>query len=113
MSKNILVTGGNSGIGLALCKLLVKDHDCYVYLGSQDPTSGNNALRTIFQEVPGTYNQVQVIQIDVGDEQSCAAAAKTLEVIVEKVHLLMYTNIFSLKPSFYCLSYYFLDGCLT
>ena len=87
MSKNILVTGGDSGIGLALCKLLVKDHDCYVYLGSQDPTSGNNALKTIFQEVPGTYNQIQIIQIDVGDEQSCAAAAKTLEVNVEKVHL--------------------------
>ena len=103
MSKNILVTGGNSGIGLALCKLLVKDHDCYVYLGSQDPTSGNNALRTIFQEVPGSYNQIQVIQIDVGDEQSCAAATKTLEVIVEKVYLLiMYVKIFPLKTSFYC-----------
>ena len=103
MSKNILVTGGNFGIGLALCKLLVKDHDCYVYLGSQDPTSGNNARRTIFQENPGTYNQVQVIQIDVGDEQSCAAAAKTLEVIVEKVYLLiMYVKIFPLKTSFYC-----------
>ena len=88
MSKNILVTGGDSGIGLALCKLLVKDHDCYVYLGSQDPTSGNNALKTIFQEVPGTYNQIQIIQINVGDEQSCAAAAKTLEVNLEKVHLL-------------------------
>ena len=90
MSKNILVTGGNFGIGLALCKLLVKDHDCYVYLGCQDPTSGNNALMKIFQEVPDTYNIIQVIQIDVGDEQSCAAAAKTLEVIVEKVHLLKY-----------------------
>ena len=100
MSKNILVTGGNFGIGLALCKLLVKDHDCYVYLGSQDPTSGNNALKTIFQEVPDTYNKVQVIQIDVGDGQSCSAAAKTFEVNVEKVHLLMYNKYFLIKNQF-------------
>ena len=80
MAKHILVTGGNSGIGLALCKLLIKDHGCYVYLGSRDPTRGANALKTILEEVPDKYNQIEVVQIDVGDEKSCATAAKTLEV---------------------------------
>ena len=80
MAKHILVTGGNSGIGLALCKLLIKDHGCYVYLGSRDPTRGANALKTILEEVPDKYNQIEVVQIDVGDDQSCATAAKTLEV---------------------------------
>jgi len=79
MAKHILVTGGNSGIGLALCKLLIKDHGCYVYLGSRDPTRGANALKTILEEVPDKYNQIEVVQIDVGDDQSCATAAKTLE----------------------------------
>ena len=52
MSKHILVTGGNSGIGLALCKLLIKDHSCYVYLGSRDATKGEAAMKTILEEVP-------------------------------------------------------------
>ena len=80
MSKHILVTGGNSGIGLALCKLLIKDHGCYVYLGSRDLTRGANALKTILDEVPDKSNQIEVVQIDVGDDQSCSAAAKSLEV---------------------------------
>lgn len=40
MAKNILVTGGNSGIGLALCKLLVTGHGCHVYMGSRDVGRG-------------------------------------------------------------------------
>ena len=52
MSKHILVTGGNSGIGLALCKLLIKDHSCYVYLGSRNAEKGAAAMKTILEEVP-------------------------------------------------------------
>ena len=100
MAKHILVTGGNSGIGLALCKLLIKDHGCYVYLGSRDPTRGANALKTILEEVPDKYNQIEVVQIDVGDDQSCATAAKTLEVSTKysKQPLLNYKQ----KKQFYC-----------
>ena len=39
-TKHILVTGASSGIGLALCKLLVRDHDCYVFLGSRNLQKG-------------------------------------------------------------------------
>ena len=39
-TKNILVTGASSGIGLALCKLLIRDHDCYVFLGSRNLEKG-------------------------------------------------------------------------
>ena len=52
MTKHILVTGGNSGIGLALCKLLIKDHACYVYLGSRDAGRGTAAMKSILEEVP-------------------------------------------------------------
>ena len=79
MLKHILVTGGTSGIGLALCKLLIRDHGCHVYLGSIDQRNGAIALKTILQEVPNKYNQIEVIQINVLDDQSCASAAKTLQ----------------------------------
>ena len=52
MTKHILVTGGNSGIGLALCKLLIKDHSCYVYLGSRDAGRGTAAMKSILEEFP-------------------------------------------------------------
>merc|ERR1711963_688804 len=77
MSKHILVTGGNSGIGLALCKLLIKDHSCYVYLGSRDAARGAAAMKTIIEEVPDKANQIEVVQIDVGSDESCNAAAKS------------------------------------
>ena len=79
MSKHILVTGGNSGIGLALCKLLIKNHSCYVYLGSRDVSKGEAALKIILEEVPDKSDKIEVIQIDVGDDQSCKSAAKILK----------------------------------
>ena len=33
--KHVLVTGGNTGIGFALCRQLAADHGCHVYLGSR------------------------------------------------------------------------------
>jgi len=79
MSKHILVTGGNSGIGLALCKLLIRDHGCYVYLGSRDATRGASALKALVDEVPDKSGQIEVVQIDVGNDQSCTTAAKSLQ----------------------------------
>jgi NAD(P)-dependent dehydrogenase (short-subunit alcohol dehydrogenase family) len=33
--KRVLVTGGNAGIGLALCRQLCVDHGCHVIMGSR------------------------------------------------------------------------------
>jgi len=35
MAKNILVTGGNDGIGLALCKVLALNHGSKVFMGTR------------------------------------------------------------------------------
>jgi len=47
MAKRIVVTGGNSGIGLALCKQLVTEHGCHVYLGSRSLERGTDAVNNI------------------------------------------------------------------
>ena len=77
--KHVLVTGASSGIGLALCKLLVRDHGCYVYLGSRNPTKGAGCLEGILAEVPDAKGKIEVLAIDVTDDASVAAAAASLK----------------------------------
>lgn len=76
--KNILVTGASSGIGLALCKRLTTEHGCFVYLGSRNPTKGDQAKRSIVEQFPDVANQIEVLEIDVGKDDSVKAAAETL-----------------------------------
>ena len=104
MTKHILVTGGNSGIGFALCKLLVRDHSCHVYLGSRDLARGNAALKTILDEVPAERcDKIEVVQIDVGSNESCVAAAHGLKVTFLS---LFHTHCFTAKlPVFLCQIY--------
>ena len=49
--KSVFVTGGNTGIGEALCRILVRDHGCYVYLGSRNEERGAKAVADIKEQV--------------------------------------------------------------
>lgn len=73
--RRIVVTGANSGIGLALTKQLVKDHGCHVYLGSRDIIKGQRAV----DEVKKTAgDSVELLNIDVSKDESVQAAAESL-----------------------------------
>ena len=68
--KIILVTGGNRGIGLETCRQLAAlGH--HVIMGSRDVQKGITAAKAL----PG---KVEVQQLDMADEASIAACAKTL-----------------------------------
>ena len=74
--KYIFVTGGNDGIGLALCKQLAVDHGCYVFMGSRSLERGAAGLKSITDANPKTASTIEVVQIDVTDDASVSAALK-------------------------------------
>ena len=75
--KSVLVTGGNAGIGLALCKQLATEDGCHVYLCSRSHAKGIAAVRSILKTNPKA--SVELIQLDVGNDKSVSSAAATLK----------------------------------
>jgi NAD(P)-dependent dehydrogenase (short-subunit alcohol dehydrogenase family) len=71
--RTALVTGGNRGIGLAICEGLV-DRGLTVVLGSRDEANGEAAARPL-RDDGGT---VRVEQIDVAEPDSIDACAERL-----------------------------------
>jgi len=81
--KHILVTGGNSCIGFALCGQLVRERGCKVFLGSRSKAKGEEAVRLIVDGAKDSGldvdNCIKNVQIDVSSDESVALAAKTVE----------------------------------
>ena len=71
--KRVLVTGGNTGIGFAMCRQLAADHGCYVYLGARSVAKGQKAVAAITSAHPGV--KVELVQVDVSSDESVRAAA--------------------------------------
>ena len=77
--KKVVVTGGNTGIGYAICKLCVEKHDCYVYMGSRDEAKGKAAIEQMNKECPATVGKIEVLKVDVSSDKSVADAKVALE----------------------------------
>jgi len=67
--KTVVVTGGNTGIGLALCKQLVEENNCYVFLGSRSLERGKSAVDSLGSAF------VELVQIDTSSDASVQQAA--------------------------------------
>lgn len=77
--KRILVTGGNSGIGFALCKQLLSQKGCYVYVGSRNLDRGNTAVEAIKKDFPDFQDNIEVVQVDISKEESIKNAAASVK----------------------------------
>ena len=51
--KTVFVTGGNQGIGFALCKQLVLEDNCFVFMGSRSVDRGLEAVKSLPEEAQG------------------------------------------------------------
>jgi carbonyl reductase 1 len=77
--KVILITGGNKGIGKAMCKTLLQQHPgIHVLLGSRDVEKGKQAASDIMPTIKSTadFSCITVVQLDVTSDSSVQAAAQ-------------------------------------
>jgi NAD(P)-dependent dehydrogenase (short-subunit alcohol dehydrogenase family) len=79
--KAILVTGGNAGIGYALCKELASSaYGCRVFLGARSAERGHAAVASIKAELSlsDEDDMLQLLLIDVSSDASVEAAVAEL-----------------------------------
>jgi len=78
--RNILVTGGNQGIGFSLCKQLAVEHNCNVYLTARNPERGQTAvskISSLIDNTPSCTGSIDFIPLDTSNESSIKQAAET------------------------------------
>jgi len=74
--KAILVTGGNDGIGAALCRQLAVEHGCRVLMGARNAERGEVAAAAMAKALPeGCGGSVELVLMDVADDVSVSKAA--------------------------------------
>jgi len=77
--RRILVTGANKGIGLAIVRAILEEHDdTLVYLGSRDADRGRVAAASLTSAHPGWAARLEVVALDVLSDRSVAAAAESV-----------------------------------
>lgn len=84
--KTILITGGNSGLGLESAKILSRK-GARVIITARNPEKGKQALQEILQQVPGS--RVQVMVLDLADFDSIRAFSKTFHQEVNRLDILI------------------------
>lgn len=83
-SKIALVTGGNRGIGYAICKTLA-EQGVHVLLGARDPASGENAAESLRSKSLA----VEFVKLDVTDENDIKNAAYMVDNQFGKLDILI------------------------
>ena len=72
--RRILVTGGNKGIGKAICEQILRDfNDTYVFLCSRNRERGEEAIANIVKKYDAA-SRIELLVMDVSDSSSVSNA---------------------------------------
>ncbi|XP_075040184.1 3-keto-steroid reductase/17-beta-hydroxysteroid dehydrogenase 7 [Mixophyes fleayi] len=84
MRKVVVITGANSGIGLALCeRLLSQDDQIRLCLACRNLQRAEVARSTLLSSHPSS--DISIVQVDVGNLKSVVRGAKTLRQRYERI----------------------------
>lgn len=87
----ILITGANQGLGYYAAQQLAAEGKYHVLLGSRDFSKAEKAIQSLIRDesVKVDGKNLEPIQIDINDDSSIAAAAKTVEDKYGKLDILL------------------------
>lgn len=76
----VLITGGNTGLGLEAVKALYKSDTPYeILIGSRDPKKGEDAIKQVKNEITSSNSTLSVVQVDISSDHSISAARDDVE----------------------------------
>jgi NAD(P)-dependent dehydrogenase (short-subunit alcohol dehydrogenase family) len=77
--KVILITGGNTGIGLEVVKSLCKTDEAYdIIIGSRSVSNGEEAVTSVQKETPQSRSTFSVVQVDLASDESIEKALESI-----------------------------------
>lgn len=87
----ILITGANQGLGYYAAQQLASQGTYHVLLGSRDFSKAEKAIQTLTSDttLKVSSDDLTPIQIDINDDASIAAAAKTIDDKYHKLDILL------------------------
>ncbi|KAF5019424.1 hypothetical protein F66182_8578 [Fusarium sp. NRRL 66182] len=86
--KVILVTGGNTGLGLETIFQLAKHDPAHIYLAARSEEKGNQAVKDVLDKVPNAP-PVTFIRLDLGSLASIKAAAASFRASSDRLDILI------------------------
>ena len=84
----VFVTGGNAGIGAAICKQLVLDRGCRVFMGSRSMERGQNAMKEM--GLGDKEGNISVVQCDVQSDDSVKVAAAKVGQVLNMMNISLF-----------------------
>ncbi|CAK1358635.1 unnamed protein product [Cercospora beticola] len=71
----VLVTGGNTGLGLDIVKALYTSDRAYnIVIGSRNVQRGEDAIASVKQELSDSKSSLSLVQVDISSDESITAA---------------------------------------
>ncbi|GIZ41177.1 hypothetical protein CKM354_000449200 [Cercospora kikuchii] len=71
----VLITGGNTGLGLEIVKALYTSDRAYdIVIGSRNVQRGEDAIASVKQETPDSKSSLSLVQVDISSDESITAA---------------------------------------